>query len=522
MFWRFCIVKKLTFERAILIVLLAIIFISTTEIREKFIDKYIKKDISYSTETQTGKNQGFPTMFLTADNLYNEGDYEAAVKEYLTLTLNNALSIEQRSRANFRLGICQYNLKSYQLAFESFIKASSLNPNDSIIYNNAAVSAYRANDIENAIKYQTKALGIFPVVEYYYNLARIYEDNEQYELAIDNYLSVAKAEQNLTKTDRIDPVRIKEKIARLLSNNQNSVVSNVLIAYKLKNNMNEVLTINDNEMQIMPGDFIVRVENQKVTKNIIAEYDRKKYDPYNLITEMLWIVYRDGKQIYKKSSDKISFNTAQTGDYEVKLNIKYNGNKEKISSKNVRINNNQSTIDEGKQDEIIVKPPIREYTRTYEYAVYEQLFENDFNISDKGYTDRFNVAWGKDEKVTAGLMYNETMDKKSALFISNISGNDAGIWINLDSYIKASNISGKKIRISFYTKKMTETTVLDIKARLKMGNSYINIPISYELQDKWEQKSIYINTPQNMEGLTISITTKPDQAFKMDGFIIVD
>lgn len=520
--------RKLTFERAILIVLLAIIFIQTTEIREKFtdkiIDKYIKKDISYNTEAQPGKNQGFPTMFITADNLYNEGDYEGAVKEYLTLTLNNALSIEQRSRANFRLGICQYKLKSYQLAFESFMKASSLSPNDSIIYNNAAVSAYRANDMENAIKYQTKALDIFPVVEYYYNLARIYEDNEQYELAIDNYLLVAKAEQNLTKTDKIDPVRIKEKIVRLLSNNQNSVANNVLIAYKLKNNMNEILTINDNEMQIKPGDFMVKVENQKTTKSIIAEYDKKKYDPYNLITEVLWTVYKDGKQIYKKSSNKISFNTAQTGDYEIKLSIKYNGNKEMTSRKKVNIKNNQSTIGTViSQDEVVVKPPLtNKPTKTYEYAIYEQLFESDFDISNRSYTDKYNVVWGKDQEVIAGLMYNETMDKKSALFISNPNNNNAGLWINLDSYIKASDIPGKKIRISFYTKKMTETTVLDIKARLKMGNSYINIPISYELQDKWEQKSIYINTPQDMEGLTISITTKPNQAFKMDGFIIVD
>lgn len=514
--------KKLTFERAILIVLIAIIFISTTEKREKFIDKYFKKEISYSAETESGKNQGFPTMFLTADNLYNEGDYEGAVKEYLTLTLNNALSIEQKSRANFRLGICQYKLKSYELAFESFVKASSFNPADSIIYNNAAVSAYRAKDIENAIEYQIKALSIFPVVEYYYNLARIYEDNGQYELAVNNYLSVARTEQNLTETDRIDPVRIKEKIARLLLNSQSAVVSDVLIAYKLKNNMNEVLIVNDNEMQIKPGDFMVRVENQKLTKNIIAEYDRKKYDPYNLITEMLWTIYKDGKQIYKKSSDKISFNTAQTGDYEVKLNIKYNGNKEKISSMNVRINNNQSTIDEGKQDEIIVKPPIREYTRTYEYAVYEQLFEKDFNISDKGYTDRFNVVWGKDEKVETEPNIELAMDKATSLVVDNQSNSYGGLWINLDSLLKVENFKGKTITISFYAREITDNAELDISVRVKSDNMIATTYKKVSLVYKFEQKSINVYIPLNANGFTLSIKTKSLEQFNIDRFVIVD
>lgn len=518
--------RKLTFERAILIVLLAIIFIQTTEIREKFadkiIDKYIKKDISYNTETQPGKNQGFPTMFITADNLYNEGDYEGAVKEYLTLTLNNALSIEQRSRANFRLGICQYKLKSYQLAFESFMKASSLSPNDSIIYNNAAVSAYRANDMENAIKYQTKALDIFPVVEYYYNLARIYEDNEQYELAIDNYLLVAKAEQNLTKTDKIDPVRIKEKIVRLLSNNQNSVANNVLIAYKLKNNMNEILTINDNEMQIKPGDFMVKVENQKTTKSIIAEYDKKKYDPYNLITELLWTVYKDGKQIYKKSSDKISFNTAQTGNYEIKLSIKYNGDKEKISSKNVRINNNQSTIDEGKQDEIIVKPPFREYTRTYEYAAYEQLFEDDFNISNNGYTDRFNVVWGKDAKVETEPNKKLAMDKETSLIVDNQSSSNAGLWVNLDSLLKVDDIKGKTITISFYAREITDNADLDISVRVKSNNIIATTPKKFSLAYKFEQKSMSVYIPDDANGFTLSIKTNSLEQFNIDRFVIVN
>ncbi len=514
--------RKLTFERAILIVLIAIIFISTTEIREKFIDRYRNKDISYSEETQSGKNQGFPTMFLTADKLYNEGNYEAAINEYLTLTLNTVLSIEQKSRANFRLGICQYNLKSYKLAFDSFVKASSFNPSDSIIYNNAAVSAYNAKDIESAIEYQTKALEILPAVEYYYNLARMYEDDEQYELAVINYLTVAKAEQNLTETDKIDPVRIKEKIARLMPNSQSPVVSNVLRVYKLKNTMDKVLTVGENEMQLKQGDFIVKVENQKLTKNIIAEYDRKKYDPYNLITEMLWTIYRDGKQIYKRSSDKISLNTAQGGNYEVKLNIKYNGNKENISSKIVRINNNESTIDIGKQDEITVKPPISVNTRTYEYAVYEQLFENNFDIKNNGYTDRFNVVWGKDVRVETQPNKKLAMDKVTSLIVDNQSNTDAGLWINLDSLLKEETIKGKTINISFYARAITDNADLNISVRVKSNNMIATTPKKFSLAFQFEQKSISIYIPEDASGFTLSIKTNSLEKFNIDRFVIVD
>jgi tetratricopeptide (TPR) repeat protein len=523
------VVRKLTFEKAILIVFAAIIFISTTEIREKytdiFTDRFLNKDRPVSAEVQQGNSPGFVSMLYKADNLYKEGRYEEAEMEYYTLTVNSALSTtEQKSRANFGLAICQYHLGKYQQAFQSFLTAASFSPSNSIIYNNAAVSAYRAGDMEHAIEYQLKALNLLPAVEYYYNLARMYEDDEQYDLAVDNYLAVAIAEQNLTEIDKIDPVRVKEKLARLAPNSQNPETNKMLIGYKLSNAAIEVLTVNENEMKLKPGDFIVKVDEQKTTKKILAEYDREKLDPYNLIKELLWTVYRDGKQIYKKSSDKISLSTAQGGNYEVKLNIVFDDGKEITSRKTVSIKENETpVISKPVQDEVVVRPPrpVRNVTRTYEYAVYEQLFESDFDISNKSYVDKHNVVWGKDN-IDAQPVKQDTMDKLHSLVVINNSDNDAGIWANFDAFVKQQSIKGKPIRIGFYAKRESENTTIDVILRIKLKDRIMTIPFSYILKDTWEEKNINIVLPEETNGFTISINTKPGQMFRIDGFRIID
>lgn len=503
-----------------------IIFISTTEIRGRYADiikyKFFNKTSPVSSDIQSGKNYRFPAVMQAADELYKKEDYVGAANGYIALTINSALSTEQRARAHFRLGICQYKLKNYQLAFESFVKSAGFDINNSVIYNNAAVSAYRANDMKNAIEYEIKALKLRPAVEYYYNLARMYEDNEQYDLAVENYLAVATAEQNLTKIDKIDPVRVKEKVARLMSNSQNTVADNMVIGLRLNDAANEVLTINENEMQIKPGDFIVKVENQKGTKNIVAEYDRKKYDPYNLISEIGWTVYKNGRQVYKKVSDKINVSAIESGNYEVKLDIKYGGDKVKTSSKNVRINNNQSTIDKGKSDEIIVSQPDDKYTKTYVQALYEQLFESDFNISNKSYTDMYNVVWGMDNGVQTQTNKKLKMDKNSSLVVANSSDKDAGLWINLDSLLKEERIKGKSINISFYARKVTSDADLYISVRVKSNNMIATSTETFSTEFQFEQKSVRVYIPEDATGFTISIKTKPSEEFNIDGFTLVD
>ena len=475
------------------------------------------------------RNLGFPTMLMNADNLYANGEYEAAAKEYLTMTLNNTLIIEQKVHAYFNLGVCLYNLGNYELASNSFSKVGSFSPSDSVAYNNAAVSAYRAKDMKNAIELQKKALGILPAVEFYYNLARIYEDNEDYELAANNYLVVAKGEQNITEIERIDPVRVKEKVARLLPRNQSSVketINKLLIALRILDNR-EVLTINENEMQIKHNDFVVKVENQKKSNDIIAEYDREKFDPYNLISELIWTIYKDGKQIFKKNGDKIIAKTTDSGDYEVRLNIKYNGNKEMASTKTVNIHENQSTIN-NKAPDIVPTIKNNKPAMTYEYAIYEQLFESGFDIKNIGYIDKYSVVWGKDNVYTQ--LVKSEIDKRNSLLIRNESMNDEGIWLNLDSLIKQDNLYGKKISIRFYARKITDNVTLDVKARVKtmaktMAKTEEIIMLTqrnFDLDFKWKEYSMYVSIPKDASGLTISIKTEPGQEYKLDTFLLVD
>jgi hypothetical protein len=518
------IVKKLTFERAVLIVFILIILISTSDITSKYIFRAIKKNPVPIDTTGSGRNYGFPSMLMNADNLYKVGNYEEAAKEYLTMTLNSTLSMEQKIHANFRLGVSQYNLKNYDLAFNSFIKATTLSPNDSVAYNNAAVSAYKAMDMEKAIEFQKKALGILPAVEYYYNLARMYEDNEEYVLAANNYLVVAKGEQNITQIERIDPVRIKEKVARLLPKHQDSIsesLNNVFIALKIKDNR-DIFTLNENEMQLKQGEFIVKVENKKSVKSIVAEYDKEKYDPYGLITELVWTVYKDGKSIYKKTSDRISVDAIDGGNYELKLNIKYNGNKEMVSSKIVRIQESQSTIGNATQGDVVVKPPISNDKKTYIFSIYEQLFESDFKISNAGYTDKYGVLWGLDSGVQTSFNKKLAVDKSTSLIVKNTADIDSGLWVNLDSLLKDENIKGKTVRINFFAREITEDADLFVNIRVKSNNMTKITKDVFSLPFKFEQQSIGVFIPEDATGFTMSIKTDHGEEFNIDGFTVVD
>ncbi|OGO76571.1 MAG: hypothetical protein A2Y23_05230 [Clostridiales bacterium GWB2_37_7] len=516
--------RKLTFERAVLIVFILIILITTSDITGKYINKFIVGFNKPVVSSETRSNLGFATLLMNADGLFKNGDFEAAAKAYLTMTLNNTLNPEQKLHAYFRLGISQFNLQNYDLAMDSFIKVTSFNPNDSVAYNNAAVSAYREKDMEKAIELQQKALEKLPAVEYYYNLARMYEDNEEYELAADNFLVVTKGEQNITKTERIDPVRVKEKVARLQSKMGESVSeteNNVLIVLKLKDTR-EILTINDSEMQLKQGDFTVQVESDKNTKKIVAEYDREKYDPYGLITELLWTVYKNDKALYKKTSDEISVNASAGGDYDVKLSIKYNGNKEMVSTKTVSIKENYSTIDNGSKDDIVVASPVVGDIKFNLLATYEQLFESSFDVSRSGYTDKNSVVWGKDRGVETSHNKKLSVDKASSLVVSNNSDKDAGLWINLDSLLKNGNMKGKIIRISFYGRKITDNADLFVSARVKMNDIIATTKERFSPPFQFEENSISVYIPEAASGLTVSIKTIANEQFNIDAFAVID
>ena len=264
------------------------------------------------------------------------------------------------------------------------------------------------------------------------------------------------------------------------------------------------------------------VEYQNSSINIVAEYDREKHDPYNLISELIWTVYKDGKEFYKKVGERIAANVQASGNYEVRLNIKYNGNKEMVATKTVRIKENQSTVGNGTTDEVVVKPPVNEDMKTYPGAVYEQLFENNFIISNNGFIDKYSVVWGKDSGVETPLNKKLAVDKASSLVVSNISDKDAGLWINLDSLLKEEKVKGKTIRISFYAREITDNADFKISARVKTNNMIVTTPKTFLLPYKFEQQSINVFIPVDATGFTISIKTNPNEQFNIDGFTIID
>lgn len=515
--------KKITFGKAVLVVFILIILISTSDITGKYIKVFMKKFDKPLISSVPSPSLGFPAMLIHADDLFKQGNYEDASKEYFTMALNSTLNGEQKAHAYFNLGVCQFYLKKYDSAVDSFNSVNSYSSDDSVAYNNAAVSAFRANDINQAIELQKKALGILPAVEYYYNLARMYEDIEEYELAADNYSIVAKGEQNLTKVEKIDPVRVKDKVARLTSAkpaSTNETVNNVLRIYKLEDNR-AIFTVNENEMQIKQGDFIVKVENRKNLKSIIAEYDKKKYDPYNLISELLWTIYKDGRAIYKKSSDNINIRASDTGIYEVRLNIKYNGNKEMSSKKTVTINPSTSTIGNAVQDDVKTTTPLRTNTKTYEYALYEQLFESDFQVVSTGYTDKYNVVWGKDS-IAVGLTKQSSVDKLSSLSVINTSYKKEGVWVILDSLLQKEADADRNLKISFYAKKSSPNASINMIIRIEANNVISTELKSFPLNSSWEQHSAEVFLPRDVTGFTITLTTSPNEQFDMDRFVIID
>lgn len=515
--------RKLSFERAILIVLILIVLISTSEAREKFITVHILKNPVSTGEVKPSTSFGFPSMVAAADNYYKAGDYEGAVKQYLTLTLQNTLSNQQKIHVYFRLGLCQYNLKKYDLAFDNFIKVTILNPNDSLAYNNAAVSAYEAKNLKKAIEMQQKALDTLAAVEYYYNMARMLEDNGEYDLAAKNFLAVAQGEQNISKIQHIDPVRVKEKAARLLPKQESmgyETLENIFIALKINDNR-ELLLVHENEMQLKKSDFIIRVENNKDFNNIVAEYDREDNDPYSLISSLVWTVYKEGKAIYKDNGEKMSYGVKDSGNYEVKLSIKYSGNKEIIVPKTVRIKEDSGTIDDNDKDKVEVIPTESQENRTYVHAIYEQLFESEFKVSSYGYTDKYNVVWGKDGGIETEYNTSLAVDKLTSLVVRNISNREGGLWASFDSLLDTENIKGKTVLVSFYARGISDNVELDISVRVKSNNMIASTNGVLNLPFKFKQKTMDIYIPEDAESFTLSIKASPNKEFNIDAFTIV-
>lgn len=503
---------KLNFEKTAIFVLVLILCISTANIYSQFFSTFFNRRAQNVVQTNVTPNISFPVMLLRADQLYDQGMHKEAQNEYLKLTSMSNLSSQQKSTVHFKLGTCNFKLKEYDMARDSFLKSAEFNDGDPVAYNNAAVCSFYLNQLGKAEELQKIAITNLPVIEYHYNLARIYEASGRYTDSAKYYSAVVMGEENITRDDSIDPVRIKNKLMKLLTgfSNAQEYTKDLMIALRLKD-AREVLVIPDADMDIKDKNFKWRIQNENGVKRLYCSYDREKSDPYNLIGSLKWTVRSSGNTVYSSEKDEFSYALPEGGKYIVYLDINYNTNKHTSSYVDVSRSSMYSSN--------LSVNPSNAKCKYYEFAAYEQVFEKSFKISRNGYVDRFNTEWGKDD-IETKVMDKDFIDAQSALYIKNTSGKDAGIWADLSSLINDKQLKGRTIGIKFYARKITANADLDVSIRTNAGSIYKNTPREYQLEYKWKRFGVDVLIPENADSLTLSFRTGSGEEVKIDGFII--
>lgn len=508
---------KLNFEKSAVFVLILILCVSTVNIYSQYFSTLFSRKSNNVVQTSVSKDISFLAMILKADQYYQQNKYKEAQGEYLKLASNPNLSLQQKATVNFKLGVSNYKLGQYELARDSFLKAAEYSTNDPAVYNNAAAASFYMGELEMAEELQKKAVEILPVIEYHYNLARIYEASGRYGDSVKYYAAVVRGEENITRGDRIDPVRIKNKVMKLSTDMRDieKITNELMIALKLKD-AREVFIIEDAGMDIKDKNFKWRIDDSNGIKRLYCSYDREKSDPYNLIDSLKWTVRSNGKTIYTGKRDEFSLNIDERNDYIVYLDIYYDNNKQMSSSANVTKGSGMYS-NSGRP----TTNPSNAKCKYYEFATYEQVFEKDFRISRSGYIDRFNTRWGKDNVETT-VMDKDFIDAQSALYIKNSSDRAAGIWADLSALINDKQLKGKTIGIKFYARKISANADLHLNISIKSGRIYKNVPREYEMSDdyKWKRFGVDVSIPDNADGLTVSFKTPAGEEVKIDGFII--
>jgi len=505
---------KLTFEKAVIFTLILILFISTANIYSKYIDLWIYKKEDNTILLDPWDASRSITALLDADKLYNQGRYEEAIYEYsLKLSMTGSLALDQgqKAYAHFAKGMCQFKLKEYDKALDSFSSSLIYDPDNAAAYNNAAVSAFYAKNYEDALEYQKKAVEILPAVEYFYNIGRIYEAMKDYNSAAQSFLSVVKGGENVTL---IDPVRVYNKVANLVPDvdKREEMAKGVIVSLKLRN-YGEVLTIEESDMDILDTGYKVLVYDSTDGKKLRVSYDRETNDPYHLINSLSWKVESGSTVLYRSSRDSFTMGVFENNNYKITLTIKYKGSLERERQTYISVTKDGYMEYKG----IDTLRPNQQYSKIYQDAVYEQLFDKNFKLSHSGYYDRFNVMWSMDN-LKSRIMTVDFRDSGSSLHLLNDLDRDAGIRANLSTLLEDKDLRGKKVSIKFWARKITSKETMTVNVRV--GN--MNYPFrNFDLQYKWKQVSMDFDIPEDAKNFTFSLTIKPGEEIKLDGFIIV-
>lgn len=502
---------KLTFERAVIFTLVLILAISTANIYSQYFKlRRPQNDMDISDVNPWEVSHSIIAL-LNADKLYNEKKYEEAIDEYNILLATDLLEQDKKAYAYFMRGMCQYILKEYDMAKDSFSSSIMYDSANAIAYNNAAVSAFYAKDFKGALEYARKAVELLPAVEYFYNLGRVYESLKEFDLAAKSFLSVVKGGENVTL---VDPVRIYNKVINLVPDvkKREEMSKGVIVSLKLRN-YEDVLMIEDKDMDILDTVFTASVYDSSDGKRLKVSYNREENDPYHLINSLSWRVESGNTLLYTSSRDSFNIGVFPNNSYKITLTIKYKGSSEKQRTTYIEVMNDGFREVKGGET---VRPNMQ-MPKIYDNAVYEQLFEKNFQLTTSGYYDRFNVMWSMDN-IKSRIMTVDYMDSASSLHLLNDLDEEAGIRANLSTLLTDKDLRGKKVSVRFWARKITSKEHMTVNVRV--GNR--NYPFSnFDLQYKWKLVSMDFDIPEDAKNFTFQLKIKPGEEIKLDGFVIV-
>ncbi len=242
-------------------------------------------------------------------------------------------------------------------------------------------------------------------------------------------------------------------------------------------------------------------------------YDREKNDPYHLINEVSWKVVSGSNVLFSGRSNSFSMEVFENNNYMITLSIKYKGSKIKERQSNIAVT--KDGFKESKGGETL--KPNQQYTKIYEYAVYEQLFDKYFKLTTKGYYDRFNVLWAKDN-ITSTIMTVDFRDSGTSLYLENKLDYDGGIRANLTPLLNDKGLKDKTVRVRFWARKITSKENMEVVIRAgKETYSFDKLDLQY----KWKQLNMEFYVPGDANNFTFSLKIKPEEQIKIDGFIVM-
>ncbi len=154
----------------------------------------------------------------------------------------------------------------------------------------------------------------------------------------------------------------------------------------------------------------------------------------------------------------------------------------------------------------------------YYEALYEQVFNEGFDITEKGCRDDYAVLWSKGELSTK-LINEDYIDSESALVISNHTGKNQKLTILFDDFLRYKKSKGSSVEFCFYARKVSGISVFDITVQVDGASKKYN----EKLESKWScYNGIEVDLTENTKTMKIIIDVKPDQQFKLDEFIMLE